>query len=375
MHVVGSVLLQFCADNDLEWYKQGERYFEITGEFNGRDINLTFHTFAGHDKKGANSALGYNIRGVLLDEVEQMHEEFIDNILDRTRGEGMHTLIFGTANPTDFDSYPYRNWVDIDEEDKAYIYTLKFNLHEDNTSGEQYYHRQLRRYKNNRIRMVNRVDGDYMQSENAVYPFFDKRVVDQFPKRELLFRIITVDFAITGETNAVLMHHYSGDMHMAVKECVITKDELLDVPEIWERIHNELIGVRRIDKMIVDPATSMVFKKYAREQADFPIVNGENAVEAGIDAVTILMNNRQLYVHRSCTVLVKQMTNYRFKYEEDEDDKSGQTLKRTVIKVRDHGPDALRYYVLTHAIQYNGNQSVVQVVMPPTKRMRVPWLT
>lgn len=376
MHVVGQIIEQFAKDYGLNVERNGERWIKVSGKFFGRGICNTYHTFAGHDKRGANSALGYNAVGILLDEAEKMHPEFIDNLLDRARGEGLEIRMFFTYNPGDMDSYVYETFIDCDDEMKPFVYDCHFNLHDDNTSGEAYYNRQQIRYKKNRLRRERMIEGNFTASEQAVYPFFEDHVVAQFPRRRLQARHIALDYAKAGETHGILFHEYEGGLHMAVKISVVTKDELLDIWEIIEQVHNDLVGVnaRNIEQMIVDPATSREFKAAARDRWPFPIVNGHNEVWEGIDAVDILFNENKLKVHRSCEELIKQMTNYRFRYEEDVDDADGAKLKKVVIKRKDHGPDALRYYVLTHVVPQRVSYKPT-FSTTPTRLERVQWQT
>ncbi|MEG1564562.1 MAG: hypothetical protein RR365_12680 [Bacteroides sp.] len=99
--------------------------------------------------------------------------------------------------------------------------------------------------------------------------------------------------------------------------------------------------------VIIDPSAAS-FKiemrnRGLRAKETVDTINADNNVIEGIRNVNTLLTRRRLHIHKTnCPNTIKEMQSYAW------DDKALQNSgKEKPVKVNDHTPDALRYYVQT----------------------------
>lgn len=91
--------------------------------------------------------------------------------------------------------------------------------------------------------------------------------------------------------------------------------------------------------IVVDP--SAVSFITALQVEGFFVKSADNDVLNGIMRLSSLIGQGRLRIHESCTGLISEMEGYSW------DDKSVNGGVEKPLKIRDHGPDALRYYINT----------------------------
>lgn len=91
--------------------------------------------------------------------------------------------------------------------------------------------------------------------------------------------------------------------------------------------------------IVVDP--SAVSFITALQVEGYFVKAAENAVSEGIAKLASIISQRRLKIHESCVGLISEMEGYSW------DERSVILGEEKPVKVRDHGPDALRYYVNT----------------------------
>jgi hypothetical protein len=100
--------------------------------------------------------------------------------------------------------------------------------------------------------------------------------------------------------------------------------------------------------IVVDP--SAVSFITALQVEGFFVKPANNDVLNGIMKVSSLIGQKRLKIHESCVGLIAEMEGYSW------DDKSVNKGVERPLKVRDHGPDALRYYVNTCLTSFDINR-------------------
>ena len=91
--------------------------------------------------------------------------------------------------------------------------------------------------------------------------------------------------------------------------------------------------------IIADPsATSFITELRGR---GYVVKPADNDVDDGIRAVSSMFYRRKIRVHERCAGLITELRSYVW------DDKARERGEEKPIKQLDHGPDALRYYVMT----------------------------
>jgi phage terminase large subunit len=91
--------------------------------------------------------------------------------------------------------------------------------------------------------------------------------------------------------------------------------------------------------IVVDP--SAVSFITALQVEGFFVKPANNDVLNGIMRLSSIIGQSRLRIHESCTGLISEMEGYSW------DEKSVNSGTEKPLKIRDHGPDALRYYVNT----------------------------
>lgn len=99
--------------------------------------------------------------------------------------------------------------------------------------------------------------------------------------------------------------------------------------------------------LVMDPAAKQLFYEFAEKGLSFS--RAHNDVRAGIERVRdyLIVDRRtgmsKINVHPDCGILIKQMLKYRWKPQKNKE----QNQYEQPYKFDDHGPDALRYVVMT----------------------------
>ena len=91
--------------------------------------------------------------------------------------------------------------------------------------------------------------------------------------------------------------------------------------------------------LVVDPSAASFIT--ALQVEGYFVKGANNAVSEGIAKVASLISQHRLKIHESCVGLISEMEGYSW------DERSVILGEEKPVKVRDHGPDALRYYVNT----------------------------
>ena len=89
--------------------------------------------------------------------------------------------------------------------------------------------------------------------------------------------------------------------------------------------------------MIVDPSAASFIAELRRRGVY--VIPAENEVLDGIRKTGSLFHRRKILVSEACAGLLDELGTYLW------DEKAGQRGDEKPLKERDHGPDALRYYI------------------------------
>jgi phage terminase large subunit len=101
---------------------------------------------------------------------------------------------------------------------------------------------------------------------------------------------------------------------------------------------SEFIGPQNNAKVIIDPAAAS-FKTEMRKRGIWHI-DADNEVNDGIRTVSMVLNQKIVRFCRQTTAkTIQEMQTYAW------DAKAAQRGEEKPLKIRDHGPDAFRYFV------------------------------
>lgn len=308
---------------------------------------------------GANDARAIDkIRGVTLagaygDEVSSWPEDFFAMLLSRLSVEDAR--FFGTTNPDSPNHWLLRRYLGADGLDLA---RFRFRL-EDNPFLPDAYREAIvaemraagslfyRRY----------ILGEWVAAEGAVYDFdVDRHVIDALePDEHFVDAIASVDYGTTNPTVYLYVGLTDADRIVVWSENRWDPERTLVRRTDREHADAFLEWSRSFDlwptKTYVDPSAASFSTTLYRDRVP-GVTNASNAVLDGIRVVSSLLGSEvhgdsqaagspRLVVHSSAEGLIREMTGYSW------DAKAQEKGEDKPMKVDDHGPDALRYAILS----------------------------
>lgn len=341
-------LIRNVIDGEFGILALGSPYIEFTKDRTGSSVLLIgdkkVYLFGASDDGAYQRLKGLTAGGWYADEVATHPESFIVEALART-AVSSDRRIFWTLNPTFPSHYIYQKFLDRWEGGtgyRRYHFTLDDNMAMSEERKAQLAEQYSGRYKSIYIL------GLRVAATGAIY--------DNFNRSEIIFkgeapedlsgcpRFIACDYGtvnpcvflectISHESRIVyVLREYRWDSRVKNKQktdsaYVSDMIRFAGLPDTCDSI------------IIVDP--SAVSFITALQVEGFFVRAANNDVINGIMRLSSLIGQKRLKIHESCTGLISEMEGYSW------DEKSANSGTEKPLKVRDHGPDALRYYVNT----------------------------
>lgn len=292
---------------------------------------------------------GLTAGGWYADEVATHPESFIVEALART-AVSSDRRIFWTLNPTVPSHYIYKKFLDVWEEQhkrgKMPGYNRFHFVLDDNMAMTDERKAQLAAQYTGRYRSIY-ILGLRVAATGAIYDCFnrDDIVFKGAPAERLddCSKFIACDYGTvnpcvflectisdTGVVYVLREYRWDSRVKLAQKTDAAYVQDMIKFagrPESCDAV------------IVVDP--SAVSFITALQVEGFFVKPANNDVLNGIMKVSSLIGKKRLKIHESCVGLIAEMEGYSW------DDKSVNTGVERPLKVRDHGPDALRYYVNT----------------------------
>lgn len=285
---------------------------------------------------------GLTAGGWYADEIATHPESFIVEALSRT-AVSTDRRIFWTLNPTFPSHYIYSKFLDRWEGSEGYR-RYHFTL-DDNLAMTEERKRELANQFSGRYKSIY-ILGLRVAATGAIY--------DNFDREQVIFRDMPDDII---ESQHVIACDYGTVNPCVFLECVFSESRIVYVlrefrwdSRIKMQQKTDAAYVQDMIKfigtpdecdsvIIVDPSASSFITALRME--GFFVKSAENDVLNGIMNISSLLGQGRLKIHESCTGLISEMEGYSW------DEKSISTGTEKPLKIRDHGPDALRYYVNT----------------------------
>ena len=290
-----------------------------------------FYFFGGRDESSASLIQGMTLCGVMFDEVVLMPRSFVEQALARCSTE--NSKLWFNCNPEYPQHWFCREWVKKAKEKN--IYYLHFKM-EDNPSLSE---KILSRYKNlysgsfyDRF-----VLGKWTASEGLIYPFMsdDKMIYDvpnKFDEYAVSCDYGTVNpssFGLWGLSEGV-WYRIDEYYYDSRKQGGSKTDE-----EHYQGLC-ELIGERKVRKIVVDPSAAS-FIEVIRRHGKYNAVPARNNVLDGIRKTGTALKEGKIRICRVCEDCIREFGLYRWE--------SGG--KDAPNKENDHAMDDVRYFVST----------------------------
>ena len=297
-----------------------------------------FYLFGGKDESSAALIQGITLAGVLLDEVALMPRSFVEQALARCSVSG--SKLWFNCNPEGPEHWFRKEWILKPEKHNALH--LHFVMDDNPSLGEETKARYRAMFSG--VFYERFILGHWVMSEGLIYDMFDTdaNTYTEAPS-SLHFsgvRNIACDYGTSNPTVFLDIYDYDGIVYV-------------DREYRWDSRDRDNGGRQKTDEeyaddmeafigdnpcaIIVDPSAASFIAALRRR--GMYVLPADNEVLDGIRRTATLMKRRTLLVNKSCTGLIGELGIYLW------DEKSCKLGVDKPLKERDHGPDALRYFV------------------------------
>lgn len=305
----------------------------------GNRENLLY-LFGGKDESSASLIQGITLAGVLLDEVALMPRSFVEQALARCSVSGAR--LWFNCNPEGPEHWFYKEWILKPENHKALH--LHFTMDDNPTLDAKIRARYESMFSG--VFYERFVLGHWVMSEGLVYDMFDTtdneyRPEDMPPSLHSAgVRTIACDYGTSNPTVFLDIYDYGDKFYVDREYRWDSRDPekggRQKTDEEYADDMQEFMGPNQCT-IIVDPSAASFIAALRRR--GLYVLAANNDVLDGIRKTSSLIKQRRLLVNTQCAPLLGEIGTYLW------DKKNGPNGEDRVVKERDHGPDALRYYV------------------------------
>jgi PBSX family phage terminase large subunit len=295
------------------------------------------------DESAVKRLQGLTIGILVIDEVANIPKTVFEMLHSRMSPEGAR--LYATCNPASTWHWLKTDWLDNPQKAQD-IWTEVFYMSDNKSLSAETRARYERSYTGAfRKRMI---EAQWANAEGAIYAdcFSDAVLFDEIRPELLndrfhLARYCTVDVGTKNQFVALDVID-EGTTLWVLREYVwdSAKESRQKTNGQYADDLTEFLKSSPTAKVIIDPSAASM--KAELVQRGVWHSDGKNDVLPGIQAVATMLATGRLRIHRSCTNLIGQMTEYAW------DDDAAKRGEEKPLKVNDHGPDALRYAVYTH---------------------------
>lgn len=296
-----------------------------------------FYLFGGKDESSAALIQGITLAGVLLDEVALMPRSFVEQALARCSVSG--AKLWFNCNPEGPEHWFRKEWILKAAHHKALHlhFTMDDNPALDDATRERY------RTTYSGVFYERFVLGNWVMSEGLVYDMFDTteneyRQEDAPPSLQFSgTRTIACDYGTSNPTVFLDIYDYNDKFYVDREYRWDSREEgRQKTDEEYADDLQDFMGKTQCT-VIVDPSAASFIAALRRR--GLYVLAADNDVLDGIRKTSSLIKQRRLLINANCSPLLGEMGTYLW------DKKNGPNGEDRVVKERDHGPDALRYFV------------------------------
>lgn len=296
-----------------------------------------FYLFGGKDESSAALIQGITLAGVLLDEVALMPRSFVEQALARCSVSG--AKLWFNCNPEGPEHWFRKEWILKAAHHKALHlhFTMDDNPALDDATRERY------RTMYSGVFYERFVLGNWVMSEGLVYDMFDtteNEYCQEDAPPSLRFsgtRAIACDYGTSNPTVFLDIYDYGDKFYVDREYRWDSREEgRQKTDEEYVDDMQKFMGENQCT-IIVDPSAASFIAALRRR--GLYVLAADNDVLSGIRKTASLIKQRRILINTQCSPLIGEIGTYLY------DKKNGPNGEDHVVKERDHGPDALRYFV------------------------------
>ena len=296
-----------------------------------------FYLFGGKDESSAALIQGITLAGVLLDEVALMPRSFVEQALARCSVSG--AKLWFNCNPEGPEHWFRKEWILKAAHHKAMHlhFTMDDNPALDDATRERY------RTMYSGVFYERFILGNWVMSEGLIYSMFDTTENEYRQENappSLQFsgtRTIACDYGTSNPTVFLDIYDYNDKFYVDREYRWDSREEgRQKTDEEYADDLQDFMGKTQCT-IIVDPSAASFIAALRRR--GMYVLAADNDVLDGIRKTSSLIKQRRLLINANCSPLLGEMGTYLW------DKKNGPNGEDRVVKERDHGPDALRYFV------------------------------
>ena len=296
-----------------------------------------FYLFGGKDESSAALIQGITLAGVLLDEVALMPRSFVEQALARCSVSG--AKLWFNCNPEGPEHWFRKEWILKAAHHKALHlhFTMDDNPALDDATRERY------RTMYSGVFYERFILGNWVMSEGLIYSMFDTTENEYRQENappSLQFsgtRTIACDYGTSNPTVFLDIYDYNDKFYVDREYRWDSREEgRQKTDEEYADDLQDFMGKTQCT-IIVDPSAASFIAALRRR--GMYVLAADNDVLDGIRKTSSLIKQRRLLINANCSPLLGEMGTYLW------DKKNGPNGEDRVVKERDHGPDALRYFV------------------------------
>ena len=311
-----------------------------------------FYVFGGRDESSQDLIQGITLAGLYCDEVALMPESFVNQATGRCSVEG--AKMWFNCNPDSPMHWFLLRW--IEKRDEKRLLHLHFLMDDNPSLSEAVRERYRTTYSG--VFYSRFILGEWVMAQGAIYRdawdddellFDDEKLEYLLKNLHIMKRSITIDYGTVNPmvyldvlddgTDLWFIREYYWDSRAEQRE----KDNSQYADDLLEFVRGVELWPSNV---VIDPSAAS-FKielrnrgLHAKETVE--TINADNDVIEGIRKVNTLMTRRKIHFYKGLNHTIKELKAYVW------DDKALQNSgKEKPLKVADHCPDEVCYYVST----------------------------
>ena len=317
----------------------------ITTIRNGREHTNKYTRVLGRDVSSADDVKGMNLCGAFIDEAPQQPQDFLDQLGLRLRIPGHQTIM--VCNPSGGKRHWfYRDYIQRCIDDPSFGTHLVFTMEDEQNPGLDpgFYAKELLRHGTSSHYARRNLFGEWVEASGLIWNIEGR--VKRIPSAGPTAIEVAVDVASSSATHALLIGKWPNGYWVIDEWRHDGQDNPLGHAQQVAEIVNKFRPYGTVNKWVVDPSAAdfKVQVKHAKRMgAIHPktrLFSGDNRVEFGIQNVSFYFAQHKLNIAPRCKHLLTEIDSYVW------DESPAARNQDKPVKRNDHGPDALRYWVM-----------------------------